>query len=270
VSGPSRPGGRGDDLPVERLRVEAVAAEPAAVADYCRVCRFTLRDRIPATYPHVLSFPLQMALLGSGSFPFPLLGLVHLDNVIAQHRPIAIGEPLDLEVRAADLRAHPKGRTFSLVVTASVGGEPVWTETGTLLHRGGGDPSAARAAGPEPVGRAVPATVEWRLPGDLGRRYAAVSGDRNPIHMHPLTARAFGFPRPIAHGMWSMARCLAQLEGRLDERLEATVSFRRPVPLPGRVRFAADHRNDGSIGFALRGPGETDPALHLLGAARPL
>ena len=175
-----------------------------------------------------------------------------------------------LEVRAADLRAHPKGRTFSLVVTASVGGEPVWTETGTLLHRGGGDPSAARAAGPEPVGRAVPATVEWRLPGDLGRRYAAVSGDRNPIHMHPLTARAFGFPRPIAHGMWSMARCLAQLEGRLDERLEATVSFRRPVPLPGRVRFAADHRNDGSIGFALRGPGETDPALHLLGAARPL
>ncbi len=150
---PLLPGGRGADLPAERLRIEAVAAEPAAVADYCRVCRFTLRDRIPATYPHVLSFPLQMELIGSGSFPFPLLGLVHLDNVIAQHRPIAIGEPLDLEVRAADLRAHPKGRTFSLIVAASVGGEPVWTETGTLLHRGGGDPEAARVAGPE-LGRA--------------------------------------------------------------------------------------------------------------------
>ncbi len=88
--------------------------------------------------------------------------------------------------------------------------------------------------------------------------------------MHPLTARAFGFPRPIAHGMWSMARCLAQLEGRLEERLETAVSFRRPVPLPGRARFAAERRDDGSIGFALRGPEETDPALHLLGSARPL
>ena len=44
---------------------------------------------------------------------------------------------------------------------------------------------AARAPELEPP----PVDAQWRLPGDLGRRYAAVSGDRNPIHMHALPPR---------------------------------------------------------------------------------
>lgn len=261
---PLIPGGpRGSDLPAEGLGTAAVATDPDALAAYCRACELTLRNEMPATWPHVLSFPLQMALMSSGSFPFPLLGLVHLDDEITQHRPIAIGESLDFEVRAVDLRPHPKGTAFSLVIAASSAGTVVWEERGTILHRGGGDPDAPRGDGPEGAGDEVPASAEWRLPGDLGRRYAAVSGDRNPIHLHPLTARAFGFPRPIAHGMWTMARCLAQLEGRLPGSFVASVSFRRPIPLPGRVRFAAAERGGGTA-FAVRGSG-ADPELHLGG-----
>lgn len=267
---PLIPGGRADDLPAEGLGVDGVATDPTALAAYCRVCELTLRNDLPATWPHVLSFPLQMELMASGSFPFPLLGLVHLDNAITLHRPIGIGERLDLEVHAADLRPHPKGRAFSLIATARADGEAVWEETGTILHRGGGDPEAERGDGPAPIADDVPVGAEWRLPGDLGRRYAAVSGDRNPIHLHPLSARALGFPGPIAHGMWSNARCLGQLEGRLPDAFTASVSFRKPVPLPGRVRFAAERRGDGTIGFALRGPAAVDPPLHLLGELRPL
>ena len=267
---PLIPGGRADDLPAEGLGVDGVATDPTALAAYCRVCELTLRNDLPATWPHVLSFPLQMELMASGSFPFPLLGLVHLDNAITLHRRIGVGERLDLEVHAADLRPHPKGRAFSLIATARADGEAVWEETGTILHRGGGDPEAARGDGPAPIADDVPVGAEWRLPGDLGRRYAAVSGDRNPIHLHPLSARALGFPGPIAHGMWSNARCLGQLEGRLPDAFTASVSFRKPVPLPGRVRFAAERRGDGTIGFALRGPAAVDPPLHLLGELRPL
>ena len=266
---PLVPGGaRRDALPAEALGVAAVTTDPDALAGYCRTCGLTLRNELPATWPHVLSFPLQMALMSSGSFPFPLLGLVHVDDEISQHRPIGIGEQLDLEVRAGDLRPHPKGTAFSLVVTASTGGAVVWEERGTILHRGGGDPDAPREDGPEPPGIDVPASSEWRLPGDLGRRYAAASGDRNPIHLHPLTARAFGFPRPIAHGMWTMARCLAQLEGRLPEAFTVSVAVRRPVPLPGRVRFAAEER--GAVtAFAVRGGAGEEPPLHLAGEIAP-
>lgn len=266
---PVVPGPRRAELPAERLAVVGLRTDPGLLAGYCRVCGFTLRDELPATYPHVLSFPLQMALMAAGSFPFPLLGLVHIGNEIIQHRPLALGEPLDLEAGATDLRPHPKGTAFTLVVTVRAGGELVWEEEGTILRRGGGSPGAASTPGPAPLGDDVRAGAEWRLRGDLGRRYAAVSGDRNPIHIHPLTARAFGFPRPIAHGMWSKARSLAQLEGRLPEAFSVAVSFRRPVPLPGRVRFAAAARGDGTTGFELRGAEPAEPPIHLLGELRP-
>jgi acyl dehydratase len=266
---PLMPGGpRGKGLPDESLRIGGIVADRDELARYSRVCGLTLRDELPAAYPHVLSFPLQLALMTSESFPFPLLGLVHVADEITQHRPIATAERLDFEVTATDLRPHPKGRAFTLAVDARSDGGLVWAERGTILQRGGGDPAAERE--PEPPGppEDLGAAAEWRLRGDLGRRYAAVSGDRNPIHLHPLSARAFGFPRPIAHGMWSLARCLAQLEGRAPESLTVAVAFRRPVLLPGRVRFAAAE-DAGTIGFALRGPEPTDPTLHLRGELRP-
>lgn len=261
-------GGRGEELPELELQLAGVTADAARLAGYCRVCGFTLRNALPATYPHVLAFPLQMRLMADGEFPFPLLGLVHLENAITQHRPLDLADGLDLSVRAADLRPHPKGRAFSLLTEARSRGELVWEERSTLLRRGGGDPAAPGGEGLEPVSEeALPAT-EWRLGGDLGRRYAAVSGDRNPIHLHPLTARAFGFPRAIAHGMWSKARCLAQLESKTPDALHVEVRFQKPILLPARVGFLPEEREDGRVGFALRD--SRRGSSHLVGELRPL
>ena len=92
---------------------------------------------------------------------------------------------------------------------------------------------------PEPT--AQPAAV-WRVPADIGRRYADVSGDHNPIHLHPLTARLFGFRRAIAHGMWSMARCLAFYEGRLPAAYTVDVRFKLPILLPATVALIRRRR----------------------------
>src|SRR6266487_1403229 len=134
----------GGPLPSTELVLPGVTADPDRLAAYSRVCGFRLTGALPATYPHVLAFPLVLRLMLDRAFPFPALGLVHLANRIHRARPL-------------------------------------------------GD-------GPEPH-------VVWELPADLGRRYAAVSGDRNPIHLYRLTAWLFGFRRPIAHGMWAAARC---------------------------------------------------------------
>ena len=77
------------------------------------------------------------------------------------------------------------------------------------------------------------------MPGDIGRRYAAVSGDRNPIHLHGLSARLFGQQGAIAHGMWTKARCLAALQGHLPEAFTVEVAFKLPVRLPAKVAFAS-------------------------------
>jgi acyl dehydratase len=263
--------GRGTEVPDLELSLSGVTADRDAVAAYARVCGFSLRDHLPPTYPHVLAFPLHMAVMADGGFPFGAVGLVHIENRIAQRRRIALGEELSIRVRPTKLEPHPRGRTFTLVTGVSAAGEVVWEEVSTMLRRGKapqsdlappsptavaistgtrekGRPRGEEGAKSEPE---LTPSAEWRLGGDLGRRYAAVSGDRNPIHMHWLTAKPLGFPGAIAHGMWTEARCLAALESRLPDAFAVEVRFRKPILLPGRVELASAER-DGEIEFAVR------------------
>jgi hypothetical protein len=232
------PGGGGEVPALERSR-EGITVDRDHLTAYARVCGFGVRDELPPTYPHVLAFPLHMSLMTDGRFPFGAVGLVHIANRIAIHRPPRAAETLDVHVRAGALEQHPKGRSFSLHTELRASGEPVWESSSTMLRRGGG--GGGGDSKPSEQSEPPAFVAEWRLPGDLGRRYATVSGDRNPIHMHPLSARLFGFPRAIAHGMWTKARCLAAL--RLPESFTAEVEFRKPILLPGTVAFhAADGR----------------------------
>jgi acyl dehydratase len=227
--------GGGGPMPDLELRADAVHAGLPQVGDYARVCGFRLRDELPPTYPHVLAFPLQMRLMTDGSFPFSPVGLVHIGNRIELRRPLRVGEELEIRVRPGRVEDHPKGRSFGIATDVRVDGELAWREESTMLSRGGGGSAREDAATKDPADFRF--VAEWRLPGDLGRRYAAVSGDRNPIHMHSLTAKLFGFPRAIAHGMWTKARCLAALEPSLPDAYEVSVEFRKPILLPGRVTF---------------------------------
>ncbi|HEY6779555.1 MAG TPA: MaoC/PaaZ C-terminal domain-containing protein [Thermoleophilaceae bacterium] len=291
---PFVPGG-GGEVPELELSLRGAQAEPERVAAYARVCGFTLADALPATFPHVLAFPLHMAVMADGRFPLGAVGLVHVSNRIVQHRPVRSGEALDLRVHATPLEPHPRGRTFTIGSEARVGDELVWEGVSTMLRRGRGSDatgsaadgagderspkdatvvdSIAKDAGGEPSGADAadapvpPANAEWRLPGDLGRRYASVSGDRNPIHMHALTAKPLGFPRAIAHGMWTKARCLAALESRLPDSFAVEVRFRRPILLPGTVVFASEPDGD-AIAFAVRGARSGEP--HLEGRVEPV
>ncbi|MEV4753776.1 MaoC/PaaZ C-terminal domain-containing protein [Micromonospora sp. NPDC049559] len=236
---PGRGGDRhGAGLPDVELLVRGVTVDRAHLAAYDRVCGFRLTDALPATYPHVLAFPLALRLMTAPEFPFPLAGLVHIANRITVIRPLDAGEPLELSVRAADLRPHDRGRQVDVLATATVDGEVVWRDVSTYLHKERAAPDGGRREvgdRPEPPA----ATARWRVEPRVGTEYARVSGDRNPIHTSRLGARIFGFPGPIAHGMWSKARCLAALEGRLPDAYTVAVSFKLPVRLPGTVAFSA-------------------------------
>ena len=267
---PFVPGGGGEIPDGLDLELTGVKTEAADVAAYTRVCGFSLRDTLPPTYPHMLAFPLHMAVMSDGSFPFGAVGLVHVENSIAQKRPIGVDEEMTIRVRPTQLQPHPKGKTFSLETEVLVDGEVVWESTSTMLRRGksnGDAPSGKGGKGFESLDADAPSSAEWKLPGDLGRRYAGVSGDRNPIHMHSLTAKPLGFPGAIAHGMWTKARALAQLESKLPDSFEVEVRFRKPVLLPARVEFASQEEGD-EILFAVRNAKKGTP--HLDGRVQPL
>ncbi|SFT72472.1 Acyl dehydratase [Actinopolyspora lacussalsi subsp. righensis] len=248
---PLRRAGRDAELPDTEYVRSGITIDREHLADYNRLCGFGTRDELPITYPHITSFPLAVRLMTDRDFPHPLVGLVHVANRITRYEPVSVTDSMTQRVRLANPRRHPKGQRFDVITETSVDDRLVWSETSTYLRRGTSDDSVPRPEGIPEVTAETPTAV-WRLPANLGRRYAAVSGDRNPIHLHPLTAKAFGFPRTIAHGMWSKARCLAAFEGRLPDACTVEVEFAKPVLLPSKVDFTEQPRTEQ--------PGEADPA----------
>jgi acyl dehydratase len=236
------PGG-GDGLPDHAYALDDAMIDVERVADYARVCGFALRETLPPPYPHLLGFPLAMKLMTERDFPFALLGLVHIANRIEQRVPIDVEARPRIRVWAENLRPHHRGRQLDLVTEASIDGEVVWLEHSTYLRQGKGDGERPER-GADPLAGADQVAV-WSVPGDIGRRFAAVSGDRNPIHLHSLSARPFGFPSAIAHGMWTYARALAWLDGRLAASHTSEVEFRAPLRIPGKARLLAREADGG-------------------------
>jgi acyl dehydratase len=258
--------GRGGELPDTRLTRTGVAVDPGRLAGYARVCGFPLADTLPGTFPHVLTFPLQVALMSEQSFPLALPGLVHVRNQLEQVRPVDTGEALDLAVWAERFARHPRGATVDLCAAVSAGGAEVWRSRSTYLARGATAPEDAPESDVEVHVAALERMVaQWRVPADTGRRYAQVSGDVNPIHLSALTAKAFGFKRAIAHGMWVEARALAAFSGRLPDAVAVDVAFRKPLFLPSTVTLATQQVG-GGWDLAVRNA--TAGTEHLVGTVR--
>jgi acyl dehydratase len=275
-----RSGARPATVPEVVLRLDGVRPSAGDVARYAAVVGEPGGDRLPLLYPHLLGFGLQLRLMGDASFPVPALGLVHVTNEVTATRPLRLGAELGVAVRADAIRPHPRGRVVDLVTEVREGGELVWREVSSYLSREKSHGSAERAPGEGSSGSAergpkslreagaLHQSAVWRLPADLGRSYAGVSGDVNPIHLSALTARPLGFPRAIAHGMWTAAAVLGALAGRVPDAVRFGVQFRRPILLPSTVRLFTALDGD-RIEAEVRGKAGDD-RLHLAGSLRPL
>ncbi|NYF96727.1 MaoC family dehydratase [Janibacter cremeus] len=232
------------ELPERSLRLTGHQVDRHDLLEYERICGFNNSDVLPHTYPHVVGFPLQMELMSRKDFPLPLMGLVHLENVITVHREVRFEEELDITVTAQHLRDHPKGTVVDLVTEVDVAGERVWEGRSTYLSRGRGDAEATRGEQPPSIPTGA-AAAKWSLPADLGRTYGFASGDINPIHMSAPTAKVMGFPQAIAHGMWTYARTLAAVGSVTSGPGTSHVWFFKPVLLPGKVDFVIDKDDQG-------------------------
>ena len=251
LAGP-RPGLReGEALPPLRVTGE-VAWDRAKVDAYRRLTGAVDRSTLPLLAPQVMAAGLHLELFADRRFPFKALGLVHVEDVVACVRAAPAEATLSLVASVGNARPGPGGTLFDLSTEASDRDGPVGTWTATILARGPRGASSSTEKKPDaPLDGALLASAVAAAPEDIGRRYAAVAGDLNPIHQRAILARAFGFPRAIAHGMWTLARALAEvgdLVGEHPRRVHAR--FRKPLFLPGRFVIEARDRGDGSFTVA--------------------
>lgn len=240
-------------LPQVRYAVDGIRADAEQLSAYQGLLGESGTDELPAGYVHVLAFPLAMAVMARPDFPLPLLGMVHLANRVEQREPLQLGDVLSVRAWPENLRLHRSGTQVDLVVEVRrVASDGVaWRGVSTYLAKGKKLPAAAPEAPVERAEVTHPAvTAQWKLGSDVGRRYAAISGDRNPIHLWGLTAKLFGFPRAIAHGMYTAARALATVGVARGETFTWTVEFGKPVLLPGTVTFGVTARPDGGHDYA--------------------
>lgn len=254
----------GKTLPQDGLR-QVIQVDPHRLAAYRKVCGFAENGLLPPTYPHVLAFALQMQLLTARDFPFPLLGLIHLSNRIRVLRPMGGVSQVQARVNVQNLQAHPKGAVFDLVTRIDDQLGPLWEAESQMLCKGV-QLDGALVEEPLQEIQALTEVAHWTAPADIGRQYAKVSGDYNPIHLSGLSARLFGFPTAIAHGLWNKARTLAALDEHLpDANVEIDVTFKKPVRLPSEVTLLASAA--GSSGdLRLVGSGDLE---HMVGSWRP-
>ncbi|MEV0294504.1 MaoC/PaaZ C-terminal domain-containing protein [Nocardia sp. NPDC050710] len=251
---------RKSSLPDRVVRLDGYRVDPDHLAAYCRATGLRFGDSLPLTYPFVLSFPLAMRLVVARDFPFVAVGAVHAENRIERSREISVSEPLDFETHIENLREHPKGLLVDAVTEVSVGRELVWRQVTTFLHQQWTSLSGGPKPEPKPEEVPPPPMRALRVDQKMINRYASASGDHNPIHTSTLGAKAFGFAKPIAHGMWSAANILGNIEGRIPEKATYAVKFGKPILLPSTVNVYAD-QVDGGWELSLLHPKKGYPHL---------
>jgi hypothetical protein len=262
----------GGEVPRIEARLGKVVIDRKHLAAYSEICGAATGGTLPIAYPHILAMPLHLAMLGAEAFPVKLFGLVHVHNRIAMREPLSADEPAEIRSWIEGHRESERGQEFDLHTEYVVAGEPRWDETCTFLARrrapaGAGAKTTQSTSADMPDATAVK-TSSFRAPAGLGRRYGFISGDVNPSHMSDLTAKAFGFPRAIAHGMWSMARLASDFEpAQFDGGCELSVNFKLPIYMPAWLTLQRWAIDNGS-GFALRDSQGDKP--HLAGTLKSL
>ena len=232
-------------IPNKSVTLKNFALKGEHIAAYNKVCELP-EGLLAITYPQVVAAPLHMHVMTQPNFPLPLVGIVHLRNVITQKALLSVGVPYDVQVQIGDSRRSKLGIEVDLLTDYLSDGEALWSAVTTILYRMKAKERGSKAP-PAPAPAAVTAQyLPFSVPADTGRRYAPVAGDYNPIHLYPLTAKLFGFDRAIAHGMWSVARSLGLMlptYGGTPAKL--SIQFKQPLLLPGRVTLKQVKRGQG-------------------------
>ena len=236
---------RGDTLPDRTVSVTGVEISRSAVAQYAAVTGLRYGDHVPLTYPFALTFPVVMSLVTGFDFPFAAMGSVHVENQITQYRPIAVTDTVDVRTHAENLREHRRGLLVDVVTDVNVGNDTAWHQVTTFLHQQRTSLSDEPRPEPAKQPKLPPPNAVLRISPGRIRRYASVGGDHTPIHTNPLAAKLFGFPTVIAHGMYTAAAALANIEGQLGGAVRYSVRFGKPVVLPARVGLYVDRVSDG-------------------------
>ncbi|TKB48911.1 hypothetical protein FCL40_09730 [Ferrimonas sediminicola] len=215
-------------LPEKAIEVQGFRFDAGKLEKYNTFCGFP-KESLPLSYLFVATQPVQLMLLTQPDVPVKPLGMIHLGVSFEQHAPMSLDKSYQFTLKVGDQQETIKGLEFELLGEFRDQGEVTASYVSRCLLRLEGPRKRGRPA------REPRVAYDWKPVSSLtmqesdARRYAAISGDYNPIHLHRLTAKPFGFEAPIAHGMYMVAKMLASAAEPIGS---ASFQFQRPVLMP--------------------------------------
>jgi len=233
--------------------VPGVMLDAGTAARYAEMCGFGASATLPVTFAHVLAMPLHLKIFASSAFPLRPMGLIHLSNVIESLGDLTSGSRVDVTVAARNYRRTDSGLAFDMATEISSAGRPMWRETCVFLSRWPEDMARQGGRPPRPPKAPKDSVVLAELEVSLRTAwaYARVAGDYNPIHLSDRAARFLGLRGSIGHGMWSLARSLAQAPvPAIPHGVRIETQFLTPVQLPARIAIK-EWRAEGQVKRAL-------------------
>lgn len=221
-----------DQMPRLAASWNGAVETPERIRRYREACGFGNDGILPLLYPHVFTSAMHIHILADKRFPVSAFGAVHARNHIIQHKRIPESDSVDLYCYFSGARVIKAGLEIDIVTTVSQDGGIVWESISSYIFRGKrfGEPGEPHKLTEfEELGE-PDIKAQWHVPRNMGRRYASITGDYNPIHVSKVLARAFGFKRDIIHGMWVLAKCLAHLDDYAKTgSIRLDVAFKGPV-----------------------------------------
>ncbi len=239
----------------QRIYTKTLNVDNVHYADFCQEVDWPASEHVHPVYMQMLSLPLQMQCLLDKKSPFPLLGLIHAGNQIVVLEDCDLSEPFECRVRFHDVRPHSRGWEVDVMLEGLQSGSLVYRAISSYLVK-------VKAVHVAPRGSKSDSNEECNLEdrtliaeinasANTGRRYAKLSGDYNPIHLSAISAKAFGFKQPIAHGMWTLSRVVSAFVSHQGDAQSITVKevncrFKKPVFLPNVIHVQQHCKTDNS------------------------
>jgi acyl dehydratase len=245
-------------IPRRRLAAESqgITCDPSRVKRYLRISggkqsEPSASEIVPPLYSSVWETALALELFASEELPFPARGVIHVESEVVCVRPLRLGDRIRCRVEVDGAEKWKGGLRISLKSRHWNGSGQLCQENAlTFLVLGASppepDPAADESKAPEePAGPGWVTLDEWDLPSNLGRKYARVSGDFNPIHLWRWSSRLLGFDRPILHGYCTASMVAASLsrsfwKGNADALRRLRIRFGTPLSLPSRARLIVE------------------------------
>ena len=230
--------------------MKGIRPEAEKVKNYRKVCGFPVEGAsLPITFPETLFISPLGRLVTSRNFPLSPAGLIHVGQDIRYIKPIPVDSRLDLCCYMSKLAETGRGFLLDVAMEIKVNEDLAWEGTARFLSR---FKNIIKKKGRDnkKTTNTIPAGTreDIDVPRNIGLLYAGASGDYNPHHLYGFTAKPLGYKRPIAHGMWSLARSLASIENHLRPNVPNSVqaSFKLPIFMPSMVSLNWETHKDGS------------------------